>query len=141
MMGLEAVSIMVPPELRSYSLLGKLGGNTNMHRFVENLTLNVDIVEKPEKILTQLHDLAHLNTLDCKLQLYFPTSLVPSGFEPQKTIFYCENGNTTRNSQQRKKEYFLTKDNHLRPSRRQNKCHHLNHTAHFTTAQAFMMHL
>ncbi|MBW0578627.1 hypothetical protein O181_118342 [Austropuccinia psidii MF-1] len=141
MMGLEAVSIMVPPELRSYFLLGKLGGDTNLHIFVENLTLNVDIIEKPEKILTRLHDLAHLKNLICKLQLYFPTSLVSSGVEPQKTIFYCENGNTTRNSQQRKKEYFWTKDTHLRPPRRQKKCNQFNPTAHFTTAQAFMMHL
>ncbi|MBW0504171.1 hypothetical protein O181_043886 [Austropuccinia psidii MF-1] len=47
----EAVRVVVPPELLSYSLLGKLGGDTNLHQFVENLTLNEDIIEKPEKIL------------------------------------------------------------------------------------------
>ncbi|MBW0588217.1 hypothetical protein O181_127932 [Austropuccinia psidii MF-1] len=66
MMELKAVSIVVPPELLSYSLLAKLGGETNLQQFIKNLTLNEDIIEKPEKILTQLQDLAHLNTMDYK---------------------------------------------------------------------------
>ncbi|MBW0478454.1 hypothetical protein O181_018169 [Austropuccinia psidii MF-1] len=52
MMELEAVSIVVPPDLLSYSLLGKLGGDTNLHQFIKDLTLNEDIIKKPEKILT-----------------------------------------------------------------------------------------
>ncbi|MBW0580016.1 hypothetical protein O181_119731, partial [Austropuccinia psidii MF-1] len=73
------------------SLLGKLGGDTNLHQFVKNLTLNEDIIEKPEKVLTRLQDLAHLNNLYCK-QSAAPTALVSSGVEPHKIIYYCTKG-------------------------------------------------
>ncbi|MBW0537710.1 hypothetical protein O181_077425 [Austropuccinia psidii MF-1] len=73
MMELDAVDITVPGELLSYSLLGKLGGDTNLPQFVENLTLNEDIIQKPKKILTRIQDLAHLNISEKKNQITSPT--------------------------------------------------------------------
>ncbi|MBW0469384.1 hypothetical protein O181_009099 [Austropuccinia psidii MF-1] len=133
-MELKAVSIVVPPELLSYSLLGKLGGDTNLHQFFENLTLNRDIIEKPEKILTRLQDLAHLNTLDCKQQSAALTALVSSGVEPHKIIYYCAKGKHNKKCLTHRKEDCCTKDPHLRPPRREKKRQHFNPTVHFTTA-------
>ncbi|MBW0494809.1 hypothetical protein O181_034524 [Austropuccinia psidii MF-1] len=121
MMELEAISIVVPPELLSYSLLGKLGGDTNLHQFVKNHTINEYILEKPEKILTQLQDLAHLNTVDCKKQLTTPTALISSGGEPHKIIYYCAKGKHNDKCSTCKKEDCWTKHPHLRPSRREKK--------------------
>ncbi|MBW0510199.1 hypothetical protein O181_049914 [Austropuccinia psidii MF-1] len=47
MMELDAVSIVIPNELLSYLLLGKLGGNPHLSQFVETLIFNEDIIEKP----------------------------------------------------------------------------------------------
>ncbi|MBW0539862.1 hypothetical protein O181_079577, partial [Austropuccinia psidii MF-1] len=135
-MELEAVSIVVPQELLSYSLLGKLGGETNLHQFVENLTLNEDIIDKPEKILTRLQDLAHLNNVDCKTQSTTQTALISSGGEPHKVIYYCEKGRHNDKCSTHKKEDCCTKNPHLRPPRREKKRRHFNPTAHFTMAQA-----
>ncbi|MBW0467473.1 hypothetical protein O181_007188 [Austropuccinia psidii MF-1] len=141
MMELKAVSIVVPPKLLSYSLLGKLGGDTNLHQFVKNLTLNKDIIEKPEKILTRLQDLAHLNTLDCKQQSAARTALVSSGVEPHKIIYYCATGKHNKECSTHRKEDCWTKNPHLRPPRREKKRQNFNPTAHFTTAQALITHL
>ncbi|MBW0592302.1 hypothetical protein O181_132017 [Austropuccinia psidii MF-1] len=52
MMENKSISIVVPPELLSYSLLGKLGEDTNLHQFFEKLNFNEDIIEQTEKIFT-----------------------------------------------------------------------------------------
>ncbi|MBW0585818.1 hypothetical protein O181_125533 [Austropuccinia psidii MF-1] len=135
-MELKVVMIVVPPELLSYSLLGKLGGDTNLHQFVENLTLNEDIIEKPEKILTRLQDLANLNAVYCKKQSTTPTALISSGGEPHKIIYYCAKGKHNDKCSTHKKEDCWTENPHLRPPRREKKCRHFNPTAHFTMAQA-----
>ncbi|MBW0484987.1 hypothetical protein O181_024702 [Austropuccinia psidii MF-1] len=140
-MELKAISIVVPPELLSYSLLVKLGGDTNLHQFIKNLTLNKDIIEKPEKIFTRLQDLAHLNTLYCKQQLAAPTALVSSGVEPHNIIYYCAKGKHNKKCSKHRKADCWTKNPHLRPPRREKKHQHFNPTAHFTTAQALITHL
>ncbi|MBW0569379.1 hypothetical protein O181_109094, partial [Austropuccinia psidii MF-1] len=103
-MELEAVSIVVPPELLLYSLLGKLGGDTNLHQFVKNLTFNEDIIKKPENILTRLQDLANLNSVDCKKQSTTPPALISSGGEPHKIIYYCAKGKHNDKCSTHKKE-------------------------------------
>ncbi|MBW0494470.1 hypothetical protein O181_034185 [Austropuccinia psidii MF-1] len=141
MMELEAVSIVVPPELLSYSLLGKLGGDTSLHQFIKNLTLNEDVIEKPEKILTRLQDQAHLNTLDCNQHSAAPTALVSSGFESHKLIYYCAKGKHNKKCSTHKKEDCWTENPHLRPPRREKKRLHFNPTAHLTTAHALIAHI
>ncbi|MBW0508726.1 hypothetical protein O181_048441 [Austropuccinia psidii MF-1] len=92
MMELDAVFITVPAELLSYSLLGKLAGDENIHQFVKNLTLNEDIMENPEKILTRLQELAHLVISEKKIQITSPTALVSNVEEPHKIVYYCVKG-------------------------------------------------
>ncbi|MBW0502983.1 hypothetical protein O181_042698 [Austropuccinia psidii MF-1] len=141
MMELKAFSIMVPPELLSSSLLGKLGGNTNQHQFVKNLTLNENIIEKPEDILNRLQDFAHLKTLDFKPQSASPTALVSSGVEPHKIIYYCAKGKNNEKCSTNRKEYFWTKNPHLRPPIREKKQWHFKPTSYFTTTKALITHL
>ncbi|MBW0494469.1 hypothetical protein O181_034184 [Austropuccinia psidii MF-1] len=138
MMELDAVSITVPAELLSYSLLGKLGGDVNLHQFVENLTLNEDIIEKPEKILTRLQDLAHLVISEKKSQITSPTALVSNVEEPHKIVYDCVKGKHNLKCTSHKREDCWLEDPHLRPPRRDKKRRHFNATAHLTTAQALM---
>ncbi|MBW0548154.1 hypothetical protein O181_087869 [Austropuccinia psidii MF-1] len=57
---LDTVSIKVPNDLFSYSLLGKLAGDPRLQQFIEVLTLNKDLIEKPDSIHTKLQDYVHL---------------------------------------------------------------------------------
>ncbi|MBW0479359.1 hypothetical protein O181_019074 [Austropuccinia psidii MF-1] len=95
MMELDAVSIVVPNKLLSYSLLGKLGGNPHLSQFVETLTFNKDIIEKPMIILSRLQDFAsHINqsnSSNAKKEHDYST-LITFFEEPHKIIFYCSNG-------------------------------------------------
>ncbi|MBW0465804.1 hypothetical protein O181_005519 [Austropuccinia psidii MF-1] len=59
-MELESVNIKVPNDLLSFSLLGKLGGDRDLHQFVDSLTLNKELIEIPDIILTRLQDYASL---------------------------------------------------------------------------------
>ncbi|MBW0470528.1 hypothetical protein O181_010243 [Austropuccinia psidii MF-1] len=121
MMELDAVSITVLAELLLYSLLGKLGGDTNLHQFVENLTLNEDIIKKPQKILTCLQDLAHLNIAEKKSQITSPTALVSNIEEPHKIVYYFVKGKHNIKCTTHKREYFWSKNPHLRRPRREKK--------------------
>ncbi|MBW0479726.1 hypothetical protein O181_019441 [Austropuccinia psidii MF-1] len=60
LMELETVSIKIPNKLLSYSLLGKLAGDSKLHQLVETLTLNEELIKSPDLILTQLQDYVHL---------------------------------------------------------------------------------
>ncbi|MBW0516534.1 hypothetical protein O181_056249 [Austropuccinia psidii MF-1] len=98
--------------------------------------LDEDIINKPEKILTRLQDLAHLNNVDCKTQSTTPTALISSGGEPHKVIYYCAKGKHNDKCSKHKKEDCWTENPHLRPPRREKKRQHFNPTAHFTMGQA-----
>ncbi|MBW0537363.1 hypothetical protein O181_077078, partial [Austropuccinia psidii MF-1] len=58
---LESVSIKVPNALLLYSLLGKVAGDLKLHQFIESLTSNEELIEKPDPILTHLQDYVHLS--------------------------------------------------------------------------------
>ncbi|MBW0524002.1 hypothetical protein O181_063717 [Austropuccinia psidii MF-1] len=60
MMELESVDIKVPNEILTFSLLGKLGGKAQLHKFIEVLTLNEEFIEKPNLILNRLQYFANL---------------------------------------------------------------------------------
>ncbi|MBW0502342.1 hypothetical protein O181_042057 [Austropuccinia psidii MF-1] len=137
-MELDAVSIIVPAELLSYSLLGKLGGDTNLHQFVENITLNEDIIENPEKILTRLQDLAHLNSAEKMPQNHSSMALLSNVEEPHKIVYYCVKGKHNLKCTTHKKEDCWSENPHLRPPRREKKHRHFDATAHLTIAQALM---
>ncbi|MBW0516671.1 hypothetical protein O181_056386 [Austropuccinia psidii MF-1] len=48
---LEAVNINVPNEILTFSFLGKLGGDPKLYQLVESLTLNKDVIQRPNIIL------------------------------------------------------------------------------------------
>ncbi|MBW0491924.1 hypothetical protein O181_031639 [Austropuccinia psidii MF-1] len=138
MMELDAVSIIVPVELLSYSLLGRLGADTNLHQFVENLPSNKDIMEKPKKILTWLQDLAHLNNTEKMPQNHSSTSLLSNTEEPHKIVYYCAKGKHNIKCTTHKKEDCWLENPYLRPPRREKKRQHFDATSHLTIAQDLM---
>ncbi|MBW0504602.1 hypothetical protein O181_044317 [Austropuccinia psidii MF-1] len=121
MMELDSVSIIVPAELLSYSLLGKLGGDQSLHQFVKNVTLNEDISEKPKQILTLLQDLAHLNNGEKKGQTASPTALLSNVEEPHKIVYYCIKGKHNIKCTTHRKEDCWSESQHLRTQRREKK--------------------
>ncbi|MBW0494580.1 hypothetical protein O181_034295 [Austropuccinia psidii MF-1] len=116
MMELDAVSIVVPEELSSYSLLGKLGGSSHLSQFVENLIFNKDIIEKPLLILSRLQDFANHNHQNTSRSEPNSTALTTALNEPHKIIFYCANGQHNSKCTTHKKEEFWAENPHLRPS-------------------------
>ncbi|MBW0483494.1 hypothetical protein O181_023209 [Austropuccinia psidii MF-1] len=137
-MELDAVRIVNPKELLSYSLLGKLGGNPHLSQFVETLTFKKDIIEKPMIIFSRLQDFAshfnHSNSSNTKkehdssaLSIYFE--------EPHKIIFYCSNGKHNKRCTTHKKEDCWAENPHLRPSRQEKKRKN-NPRSHLSIAQA-----
>ncbi|MBW0498796.1 hypothetical protein O181_038511 [Austropuccinia psidii MF-1] len=105
----QCCSIVVPNELLSYSLLGKLGGNPQLSQFVETLTFNEDIIEKPMIILSRLQDFAshinHSNSSNAKKE-HDSSALITSFEERHKIIFYCSNGKHNNRCTTHKKEDF-----------------------------------
>ncbi|MBW0476338.1 hypothetical protein O181_016053 [Austropuccinia psidii MF-1] len=57
---LESVNIKVPNGLLSFSLLGKLGGDCDLSQFVYSLTLNEELIERPDIILVSTKTETHL---------------------------------------------------------------------------------
>ncbi|MBW0571154.1 hypothetical protein O181_110869, partial [Austropuccinia psidii MF-1] len=137
MMELDAVSIVVPEELLSYSLLGKLGGNSHLSQFVENLIFNEDIIEKPLLILSRLQDFANHNHQNIHRNESSSTALTTSLSEPHKIIFYCANGQHNSRCTTHKKEECWAENPHLRPSRKDKKRKN-NPTAHLSVVHALM---
>ncbi|MBW0531073.1 hypothetical protein O181_070788 [Austropuccinia psidii MF-1] len=113
-------------------------GDANLHQFVKNLTLNEDIIKKPNRILACLQDLAHLRIVEKKGQITSPTALVSNVEEPHKVVYYCVKGKHNIKCATHKKEDCWSRNPHLRPPRREKKCRHFDATAHLTIAQALM---
>ncbi|MBW0523085.1 hypothetical protein O181_062800 [Austropuccinia psidii MF-1] len=99
-MELAAVRIVVPNELLSYSLLGKLGGSSNLSQFVENLIFNEDIIEKPLLILLRLQDFSNHNHHNPDRTESTTTALTTLSDKPHKIVFYCGNEPTQTTSDQ-----------------------------------------
>ncbi|MBW0519525.1 hypothetical protein O181_059240 [Austropuccinia psidii MF-1] len=115
-MELDAVSIIVPDELLSYSLLGVLGGNSNLSKFVEKLICNEDIIEKPFLILSRLQDFDNHNNPNPERNESNSKALPTLSDEPHKIVFYCGNGKHNRRCTTHKREEFWAENPHLRPS-------------------------
>ncbi|MBW0483589.1 hypothetical protein O181_023304 [Austropuccinia psidii MF-1] len=68
---LEAVNIKIEAEFLSFSILGKLAKDPKLQHYIEILTLNDEIIEKPDLILTKLQDFHNPNcTSHTKEQCY-----------------------------------------------------------------------
>ncbi|MBW0510198.1 hypothetical protein O181_049913 [Austropuccinia psidii MF-1] len=110
---MDAVSIVVPNELISYSLLGKLGGN---------LHLNV-----------ALH--SNLSNHTNNKKETSSSSLVTTYDEPHKIVFYCSQVKYNIRCTTHKKEECWVENPHLRPSPQKKKRKN-NPLAHLSTAPA-----
>ncbi|MBW0536235.1 hypothetical protein O181_075950 [Austropuccinia psidii MF-1] len=91
-MELESVNIKVPNDLLSFSLLGKLGGDRELHQFVDSLTLNKELIERPDIILTRLQDYASLYKDRNLPSTKNSTALFTNINEPHKIVYFCKLG-------------------------------------------------
>ncbi|MBW0481735.1 hypothetical protein O181_021450 [Austropuccinia psidii MF-1] len=135
MMELDAVSIIVPNELLSYSLLGKLGGNPHPSQFVESLIFNEDIIEKPQSILSRLQDFASHNQHSSRGKETTSNALTTSLDEPHKIVYYCTNGKHNNKCATHRKSECWAENPHLRPNRKDKKRKN-NPASHLSTVQA-----
>ncbi|MBW0498750.1 hypothetical protein O181_038465 [Austropuccinia psidii MF-1] len=111
---LESFSIKIPYEILSYIILGKLAGDPKLSQDVELLTLNEDIIEKPNQILSRLQEYANHCQIKDDRSSHNPKCLT------------------------HKKEECFAENPHLRPQRRDNKrkAPNTSPAAHISTAQA-----
>ncbi|MBW0463879.1 hypothetical protein O181_003594 [Austropuccinia psidii MF-1] len=56
MLELEAVNVIVQPEILTFTLLGKLSSNAKIQQFAEVLALNEELIEQPNLALSKLQD-------------------------------------------------------------------------------------
>ncbi|MBW0497556.1 hypothetical protein O181_037271, partial [Austropuccinia psidii MF-1] len=119
---LESVSIKVPSEILSYIILGKLAGDTTLSQVVELLTLNDDLIGKPDQFLSHLQEYVHLQTSKPANNHSTASALVSSTQNhPYKIMYYCANGKHNPKCTTHKKEECYAENPHLRPPRRENK--------------------
>ncbi|MBW0558272.1 hypothetical protein O181_097987 [Austropuccinia psidii MF-1] len=112
----------VPNELLSYSLLGKLAGDPKLQQFIEVLTLNKDLIERPDSILTKFQDFVHLTQNNNPTSLpNSVTALVSTSNEAYNIIYYCTNGKHNNKSTSHTRNKCWGESPGLRPTRKDNK--------------------
>ncbi|MBW0535982.1 hypothetical protein O181_075697, partial [Austropuccinia psidii MF-1] len=100
MLDLESVNIIVPAELLSFTILGKLSNDPKLHQYIEVLTLNDDLETNIPVTAS-----AHLS----------------ESAGPYKITYYCANGKHNPNCTNHTKEECFAENLHLQPPRRDNK--------------------
>ncbi|MBW0469479.1 hypothetical protein O181_009194 [Austropuccinia psidii MF-1] len=121
---LESVSIKIPSEILSYIILWKLAGDPKLSQVVELLTLNEEIIEKPDQILSCLQEYANnLKTKDdCQTTVASASALVSvTNNEPHRILYYCANGKHNPKCLTHKQEKCFSENPQLRPQRQDNK--------------------
>ncbi|MBW0567350.1 hypothetical protein O181_107065 [Austropuccinia psidii MF-1] len=111
-MKLETFSIKIPNELLLYSLRGKLAGDSKLHQLVETLTLNEELIERPDLILTQLQDYVNLIKSKDSIPTDLPSALVSTVDDSFKVIHFCTNGKHNPKSTTHKKEQCWAENPH-----------------------------
>ncbi|MBW0492552.1 hypothetical protein O181_032267 [Austropuccinia psidii MF-1] len=72
---LDSVSVKMPSEILLYIILGKLAGDPKLGQIFELLTLNKEIIEEPDQILSCLQEYAnHCQTKDSCASTLAPAS-------------------------------------------------------------------
>ncbi|MBW0521727.1 hypothetical protein O181_061442 [Austropuccinia psidii MF-1] len=137
---LESVSIKVPNALLSYSLLGKLAGDLKLHQFIESLTLNKELIEKPDLILTRLQDYVHLplRELSKPLANISVSALVSASNNNFKIIYYCTNGKHNLKNTSHRKDQCWAENPHLRPNQKENKKRKYDSSAYLSIVKALI---
>ncbi|MBW0577084.1 hypothetical protein O181_116799 [Austropuccinia psidii MF-1] len=135
---LEAVNIKIEAELLSFSILGKLVRDPKLQHYVEVLTLNDNLIEKPDLILTKLQDFVN-NLCIQPEKIDTPSSALTTTAHPYKITHYCANGKHNPNCTSHSKEQCFAKNPNLRPARRNNWRRfpsNIPPSAHISSAQA-----
>ncbi|MBW0538011.1 hypothetical protein O181_077726 [Austropuccinia psidii MF-1] len=121
MLELEAVNLIIQPEILTFTLLGKLSSNAKIQQFAEVLTLNEELIEQPDLVLSKLQDYCD----NSKSQIEIPSShspsvLVSESVHPYRIMHSCANGKHNPNCTTHSKKECFAENPHLRP-RRANK--------------------
>ncbi|MBW0565369.1 hypothetical protein O181_105084 [Austropuccinia psidii MF-1] len=121
---LESVSIKMPSKILSYIILGKLAGDPKLSQVVELLTLNEEIIEKPDQILSHIQEYAN----PCQIKDDHPSVVasasalvLSSASEQYQILYYCANRKHNPKCLTHKREEFFAENPHLKPQRRDNK--------------------
>ncbi|MBW0518196.1 hypothetical protein O181_057911 [Austropuccinia psidii MF-1] len=143
MMSLETINIHVPSKIHTFTILTKLSGNPKIHQFIEVLSLNKDLVEEPEIILSKLQDFHKNSQSQEKSSIPLATTaLVSESAGPYKITYYCSNGKHNPNCTSYTKEECFAKHPELRPPYCQNNkrknTFNQNASTHILTAQALV---
>ncbi|MBW0532572.1 hypothetical protein O181_072287 [Austropuccinia psidii MF-1] len=138
---LDSVSVKMPSEIPSYIILGKLAGDPKLGQIIELLTLNKEIIEKPDQILSRLQEYPnHCQTKDACSNTLAPASALLSSTsnEPYQIIYYCSNGGQNSKFLTHKKEECFAENPYLRLQRQNNKrkTPNSNPESHISMAQA-----
>ncbi|MBW0496564.1 hypothetical protein O181_036279 [Austropuccinia psidii MF-1] len=143
MMALETVNIHFPAKLHTFMLLGKLSGDPKVHQYVEVLSLNEEVVKKPELVLLKLQDFYNNSK---KQESTASTSsvmaLISQSSGTYKITYYCSSWKHNPNFTSHSKEECFAKHPELRPLNSQNNKrktgYNHNASAHISTAQALI---
>ncbi|MBW0535355.1 hypothetical protein O181_075070, partial [Austropuccinia psidii MF-1] len=138
---METVNIIVPSELLSFTLLGKLSGDPKIHQYVEALSLNEDLIELPDVILSKLQDYHHNTAIRQDSAVSPATALLSESSHPYRILYYCTNGKHNPMCTSHTKQECFVENPHLKPPRRNNKQKaqpNSNVSAHLSTAQALV---
>ncbi|MBW0476043.1 hypothetical protein O181_015758 [Austropuccinia psidii MF-1] len=131
-MELESVNIKVPHDLLLFSLLGKLGGDRELHQFVDNLTLNEELIERPDLILTRLQHYANIHKERSEKSQENIGALFMSINKPHKIVYFCKNGIHNHKCTNHLKEDCWAENPYLRPNKKNKKQRIPNSSTHFT---------
>ncbi|MBW0523839.1 hypothetical protein O181_063554 [Austropuccinia psidii MF-1] len=116
MLELESVNLILQPKILTFTLLGKLSSNPQIHQFAEVLTLNEELIEQPDLVISKLqdyHDNSELQSTEANVPI--STALVSESNHPYKITHYCANGRHNLNCTTHSKEKFFAESPHLRP--------------------------
>ncbi|MBW0488362.1 hypothetical protein O181_028077 [Austropuccinia psidii MF-1] len=93
LLDLQSVSVELALEILSYIILGKLGNDSSLTQVVEMITLNNNLLEKPDQVLLHLQEYANLQTTKV-IPKDSPSvsALISSSDHKFKITHYCSNG-------------------------------------------------
>ncbi|MBW0466000.1 hypothetical protein O181_005715 [Austropuccinia psidii MF-1] len=127
---LEVVNIVIPKDLFSFSLSGKLADNSDLHQF------NEDILKKPEEMLVCFQDSVFLPRKNRKTPN--PSALVSATEEPYKMIYYFKNGRHNNKLTTHKKDECWVENPHIRPTRNDKKRKFKKNSTHISIAESLI---
>ncbi|MBW0473076.1 hypothetical protein O181_012791 [Austropuccinia psidii MF-1] len=116
MMSLETININIPAECHSFTLLGKLSSDPKIHHFIEVLSLNEELIQKPELVLERIQEFHDNSKAQVSIQVPAPTTLVSESAHLYKSTYYCTNGKHNPMCTTHTKESCFAENPHLRPA-------------------------